>query len=321
MQRLDEDVLTIDVKPERLGTKIVELHNVSKRYGDRILFEDVHYKFTRRDTVGLVGPNGSGKSTLIRVITGELPPDTGKVVVGETVRFGIYRQDGMVLEPGRTVIDIIRDIADYIPLRGGARLTAEQLLERFLFPRWKHRVHVDRLSGGERRRLYLLTILMQNPNVLVLDEPTNDLDIMTLNVLEDFLLHFEGVVLVVSHDRYFMDKIVDHVFALDGEGGLRDVPGNYTIYREKIENEESAQQEKPESAAPSESDGLSYEDRKKVRSLEQRIEKLEVRKDELEARMADAADDYDALRGLTEEVTEVKSRIEDLTLEWMELVD
>ena len=325
-QRMEEETLTIDVKPERLGTKIVELHNVSKRYGDRILFQDVHYKFTRRDTVGLVGPNGSGKSTLIRVITGELPPDTGKVVVGETVRFGIYRQEGMVLEPGRTVLNTIRDIADYIPLHGGAKLTAEQLLERFLFPRWKHRVHVSRLSGGERRRLYLLTILMQNPNVLVLDEPTNDLDIMTLNVLEDFLLHFEGVVLVVSHDRYFMDKIVDHVFALDGEGSLRDVPGNYTIYREKLAEEAAERRAAPpvETSAPAAEDagdGLNYEDRKKVRSLEQRIEKLETRKDDLEARMAAAADDYDALRELTDEVTEVKSRIEDLTLEWMELVD
>ncbi len=211
-KRTDEDAMELDLQMERLGSKILELHGVSKGFGDRTLISKFDYKFKRPDRIGIVGKNGTGKSTLLDLFTGEQEPDTGKVVRGETLVIGYYRQDGLRFKDGQRVLDVVREVAEYLPLGGGRKLTASQLLERFLFEKHTHYQQVQTLSGGERRRLYLLTILMKNPNFLILDEPTNDLDILTLNVLEDFLLRYPGCLVIVSHDRYFMDKLVDHLF-------------------------------------------------------------------------------------------------------------
>ncbi len=221
------------VNTERLGTKTIELHKVSKSFENTPLFKPVSHNFLREERVGLVGKNGSGKTTLLKLIGGELIPDTGKVVVGETVKTGWYKQDGLPEDmAGKKVIDVVRDIAEYIPLKKGQQLTAAQLLEQFLFPRDVHYRYANTLSGGERKRLYLLTVLMANPNFLILDEPTNDLDIATMTVLESFLLEFEGCVLVVSHDRYFLDKVCQHILAFRPSGEIKDFPGNYTQYRQ-----------------------------------------------------------------------------------------
>ena len=232
-KRLQEDPMHITVVPERLGGKIVELHKVKRAYGERVLFEGLTHHFKRGERIGLVGHNGSGKSSLLHLILGNATPDAGKVVVGETVVFGYYAQEGGHFNEDWKVIDAVRDIADWIPVKGGAKLTAAQLLERFLFPHAMHHQFIRLLSGGERKRLHLLRILMRNPNFLILDEPTNDLDIFTLSVLEEFLMDFAGCLVVVSHDRYFMDKLVDHVWVLgeDGKTSVRDCPGNYSQYR------------------------------------------------------------------------------------------
>ena len=225
------DEIQIELKGQRLGKKILELHNVNKSFGDFKIVSNFDYKFKKKEKVGIVGPNGVGKTSFIKLITKELRTDTGKVVHGENTVFGYYTQDGIQLKDDKRVIDVIRDIAEYIPLEKGQKLTAPQMLERFLFSRKQQQVFVSQLSGGERRRLYLLSILMTNPNFLILDEPTNDLDIITLNILEEFLLEFPGCVLIVTHDRYFMDKLVDHLFVFEGNGHIRDFNGDYTEYR------------------------------------------------------------------------------------------
>ena len=230
-QKLDDDEMTIHIKSSRMGSKILEAHGLTKSFGDKHIIKLFNYKFKKGERVGIVGPNGAGKSTVLKLLTGELKPDGGKVVVGDTIVFGYYTQSGMNLKDDKRVIEVVRDIAEYIPLEKGQKLTAESLLEKFLFPRAQQRVYVSQLSGGERRRLYLLTILMSNPNFLILDEPTNDLDVLTLNVLENFLMDFPGCLIIVSHDRYFTDKLVQHLFILDGEGGVKDYNGNYSKYR------------------------------------------------------------------------------------------
>ena len=231
-RRADDRVLTLGINMERLGSKVVELHNVSKSWGKAKMLDHFDYTFRRAERVGVVGDNGTGKSTFLRLVTGELSPDAGKVVVGDTVVFGYYRQSGLEVQPGEKVIDVVRRYGDYLPLSGGRRLSAEQLLERFLFTRSQQWDYVEKLSGGELRRLYLCTVLIANPNFLILDEPTNDLDILTLTVLEDFLQEYPGVLLVVSHDRYFLDKIVDHLFVFQGDGRVKDFPGTYSEYRQ-----------------------------------------------------------------------------------------
>jgi ABC transport system ATP-binding/permease protein len=314
----------LEVNPERLGSKIVELHNISKSFGEKVLFRKFDYKFQRFDKVGIIGPNGSGKSTFLKVLTGELQPDAGKVVIGETVKFGVYTQSGMQLKEGMKVIDVVREKGEFIPLKGGGKITAAQLLERFLFPRYMHYVHVSKLSGGERRRLYLLTVLMENPNFLILDEPTNDLDILTLNVLEDFLADFPGCLIIVSHDRYFMDKMVNHVFVFGNHGDIADFPGNYTQYRESgnlftatdapKENKAAAVQEKSDNGRK-----LTYEERKLFNKLEKEIEKLEAQKTDLQHKMAQASADFELLAKLTAELNELSDKIDEKTLEWLEL--
>ena len=219
-QRRNDHEVQLELNMERLGTKVVELHNVSKSYGEKELFNKFDYNFLKGERVGIIGKNGTGKSTFLNMLTGQVQPDSGKVVIGETVQFGYYTQKGINIKPGQKVIEVVREFGDYIPLKKGRQISAGQLLERFLFDRKKQYDFVEKLSGGERKRLYLCTVLIKNPNFLILDEPTNDLDIVTLNVLESFLLDFPGCLLVVSHDRYFMDKIVGHLFVFKGEGEI-----------------------------------------------------------------------------------------------------
>ncbi len=327
-KKLDDKEVELQINPERLGSKILELHKISKSYGDKVLFKDVEYKFQRFDKVGIIGPNGSGKSTFLKTLTGQIEPDKGKVVIGETIKFGVYSQDGMDLKPGMKVIDVVREFGEYIPLKGGSKITASQLLEKFLFPGYMHYVHVDRLSGGEKRRLYLMTVLIQNPNFLILDEPTNDLDLMTLNILEDFLADFSGCLLIVSHDRYFMDKLVEHVFVFGENGELADFPGSYSQYRERQEAKENAPKEKaaipaPEApkAAPQKTiqEKLSYDERKTFNRLEKEIEKLEKKKVQIHEQMANIADDFEKLNALNAEIKQIDSDIDEKSLLWLEL--
>ncbi len=329
-QRIDEE-MQIDIKGQRLGKKVLEAHNISKAFGDKVLVDGFNYKFRKGERVGIVGPNGVGKTTFLQLLTKDIRTDSGKVVVGGNTVFGYYTQSGIQLSENKRVIDVIQDIAEYIPLEKGQKLTAPQLLERFLFNRKQQQVYVSQLSGGERRRLYLLTVLMENPNFLILDEPTNDLDIMTLNVLEDFLLEFPGCILIVSHDRYFMDKIVDHLFVFEGKGQIRDFPGSYTQYRQvrKEEEREKARQAraaagngKPAAqkskSAPS---ALSHEERKELKRLEKQVVRLEEKKAELTEKFNDSSLSPDEITALSKELSALNEELEEKEMRWMELAD
>lgn len=321
--------LQIEIKGRRLGKKILEAHNISKTYGDRKILDSFDYKFKKGERVGIVGPNGAGKSTLLGLLTKEIATDTGKVVIGDNTAFGYYTQSGMQLSEDKRVIEVVREIAEFIPLEKGLKLTAASLLEKFLFSRKQQQVYVSQLSGGERRRLFLLTVLMQNPNFLILDEPTNDLDIMTINVLEDFLMDFPGVILIVSHDRFFLDKLCDHLFVFKGAGKIKDWNGTYTEWRaqEKTIAAESAENKKAKADAPPPTEaktddaGLTREDRKAIRRVENQIAKLEKRKAEINQRFADMENlSPEDIAELGKELNELEEQIEEKEVEWMELV-
>jgi ATP-binding cassette subfamily F protein uup len=316
--------MKIQVEPARIGKKIIELQYISKRFDEKIILKDFHYKFNSLDRVGIIGANGAGKSTLLNMVTGLIPPDAGKVVIGETVKVGYYTQDGMQLKQDKRVIDVARDVAEYIPAKGGQKLTAGALLEMFMFSRSQQQVYVSQISGGEKRRLYLLTILMQNPNFLILDEPTNDLDIHTLNVLEDYLTDWPGCLLIASHDRFFMDKLVDHLFVMDGNGGVRDYPGNYTQYRS--ENRQLWKPDKNTSDTSSEkvvkSDfTLSKERKNAIKKIERKINNLEKEKTLIMSKFETGAIHQDEIVNLSKRLKEVESEIEEMEMEWMELVE
>lgn len=310
----DEMSLQIDIS--RLGAKIVELHNISKSYNGNSLFTNFSYKFKKGERVGIVGKNGAGKSTLIKVITGATPTDTGKVVIGETIVFGHFNQDGLDIDEDKMMIDVVRDIAEYIPLAKGQKLTAEALLERFLFPRSHQRVFVSQLSGGEKRRLHLLTILMKNPNFLILDEPTNDLDIITLNVLEEFLLDYPGCLVVVSHDRYFMDKLVDHTFILEGDGNIKDYNGNYTEYRLEKKNAASEIKSEAINEKPKSDNKNEFETKKEIKALEKQIEKLEQRKNEINEKFNTELS-IDDIHKYSKELENINSELAEKEEKWM----
>ena len=324
-----EDELTLEIKGQRLGSKILEAHNISKSYGERELVRGFSYKFQKGERAGIVGRNGAGKSTLLHLLTKELEPDTGKVVHGSNTVFGYYTQDGINLANDMRVIEVVREIAEFIPLEKGLKLTARGLLERFMFNSKQQQVYVSQLSGGEKRRLYLLTVLMKNPNFLILDEPTNDLDIMTLNVLEDFLLDFPGCVLIVSHDRFFLDKLAHHLFIFEGEGQIRDWNGLYTEYREQRREElreaspaAAPATTKPEPTPATEDAPLSQEQRKAIRRVEGQIGKLEARKADINQQFNNmAALTPERIADLGRELAEVNEAIEEKELEWMELVE
>ncbi len=323
-----EQELTIDIKGQRLGKKILEAHNMGKSFDGNLIIKGFDYKFRKGERVGIVGPNGVGKSTFLHLLTKEIRPDEGKVVVGGNTVFGYYTQDGINFRDDQKVIDVIREIAEFIPMEKGQKLTAAQLLERFLFTRAQQQVHVSQLSGGEKRRLYLLTILMHNPNFLILDEPTNDLDIMTLNVLEDFLLEFPGCLLVVTHDRFFLDKLVEHLFVFEGEGRIRDFLGDYTDYRiEQRERdraqrrEERAELQQRREAKEEKKEGLSQEQKKEVKRLEKKISRLEERKAEITDQFNDTSLSPEHITELSKELGTVNEEIEELEMRWMELAD
>ena len=325
-----EGELTIEIKGQRLGGKILEAYNVSKSYGERQLVKGFSYKFKKNERAGIVGRNGAGKSTLLHLLTKELEPDTGKVIHGVNTHFGYYTQDGINLAEDKRVIEAVREIAEFIPLEKGQKLTARGLLNRFMFPDKQQQVYVSQLSGGERRRLYLLTILMKNPNFLILDEPTNDLDIMTLNVLEEFLVDFPGCVLIVSHDRFFLDKICDHLFIFEEDGNLRDWNGLYTEYREQRKEELAAARAAappPAAAAPAApaataaTDHISQETRKAIRRVEGQLKKLEEKKQRINQQFLDPSGmDADQIAALGKELNELNEQIEEKEMEWMELV-
>ncbi len=322
----DDSSLSINLKSSRLGSKILEAHAITKSFGEQTIIESFSYKFKRGERIGVVGKNGVGKSTFLNILTKQLRPDGGKIVVGETINFGYYTQDGIQLNKDKRVIEVIRDIADFIPLDKGKKLTAESLLETFLFPRSQQQVYVSQLSGGEKRRLYLLTILMSNPNFLILDEPTNDLDILTLNVLEDYLMQFQGCLLVVSHDRYFLDKMVDHLFILEGEGKIKDYNHTYTEYRaQKKANQYAANGNKE--AHLSEDKKAAKVDREKQKKLKNRINKIEREIDTLEDRKSALTQKFNEelsledIQKFSKELEEVKVQIASFEEEWMELTE
>ena len=330
-QRRKDHQVQLEINMERLGSKIVELHNVSKAYGEKKILRKFQYVFRRGERVGIIGKNGTGKSTFLNLLTGAIAPDSGKVVIGETVKFGYYTQSGIEVKPGQKVIDVIRAFGDYIPLMKGKQISAAQLLERFLFDRKKQYDFVEKLSGGELKRLYLCTVLIRNPNFLILDEPTNDLDIITLNVLEEFLLDFPGCLVVVSHDRYFMDKITDHLLVFKGDAEIEDFPGNYTDYRTYEDSAPPAEKEGRATDTDSTSGkekntwrkdvnkGLSYNEQKEYNRLEKDIRKLEEEKKEIEAMFSDESMDGGRIDELSVRLKEILSAIEEKTDRWLEL--
>jgi len=321
------DEIKIQIAASRLGSKILEAHSVVKSFGDKKILDGFTYKFKRNERIGIVGPNGTGKSTFLQILTQRLAPDGGKIVVGDTIVFGFYTQDGLVLQEDKTVIDVIRDIAEYIPLDKGQKMSAESLLEKFLFPRSQQRVYVSQLSGGEKRRLYLLTILMKNPNFLILDEPTNDLDIITLNVLEEYLLDFPGCLIIVTHDRYFMDRLVDHIFILEGHGQIRDFNGSYSEYRlQKKEEIKLAQKENNISSTDTENGEISaskatFEQRKIFAKLEKEIQKLEEKKLEITQHFLDVTLSHEKLNAYSQELEQIKIQLQEKEEKWFELAD
>lgn len=322
-----EKNMQIEIQGQRLGGKILELHNVSKSFGDLKLVQNFDYKFKKNERVGIVGPNGVGKTTFLKLLTTDIRPDTGKVVIGDNTVFGYYTQDGINLKEDKRVIDAVQDIAEFIPLAKGQKMTAAALLERFLFPRKQQQVYVSQLSGGERRRLYLLTILMQNPNFLILDEPTNDLDVLTLNVLEDFLMDFPGCILIVTHDRFFMDKIVDHLFVFEGNGKIGDFNGDYTEYRELQKEREREQrsatraQEQKQKPPQTTNGKLSQDERKEMNKLEKEIKRLEERKAEIMEQFNTNDLAVDQIEKLSKELNGVNENLEIKEMRWLELAE
>lgn len=327
-QRIKDDQIQLSVKMNRLGGKILELVKVSKSYGDRVIINPFTYTFKKGEKIGIVGRNGCGKSTFLKLITGDLESDTGKVIVGDTVVFGYYSQEGMNLPDEKRIIEVIKDVADYIPLADGRNMTASQLLQMFLFPPPVQYTPVGKLSGGEKRRLYLLTILMKNPNFLILDEPTNDLDIQTLNILQEFLENFSGCVMIVSHDRFFMDTLADHLFIFDGKGDIRDYNGNYTDYRLELDEIEKAKKA-PKSKVPEvkveaptkTKNKPSFKEVHEFETIEKEIPQLESKIALLADRLTKEASDHEAIMKISEEIAQLTQSLEQKNNRWIELAE
>lgn len=328
VRRID-DAVSLNVKASYLGSKIFEAKYISKAFGDTVLLKDFYYNFARFEKVGIVGKNGTGKTTFLRMLMGQEQPDSGSFDIGETVQFAYYSQDGLKFNEQMKVIDVVREIADEISLGDGKKLSASQFLQHFLFTPESQHNFVFKLSGGERRRLHLCTVLMRNPNFLVLDEPTNDLDIMTMNILEDYLQNFKGCVLVVSHDRYFMDKIVDHLLVFEGQGNVRDYPGNYTQYRDwrELRDDEDKLKKKSEKleskveavVAKERPKKLSYKEQKEFEALEKEIELLESEKSDIEAALSSGSLTGSEIEKLSMRFSEINGKIDEKTLRWMDL--
>ena len=334
LQNTDEDELELPVKMERLGSKIVEFHKVGKNFGEKKILEDFTYNVQRLERLGIVGNNGTGKTTFLKMLLGEEPTDKGKIVIGETVVFGYYSQDLIKVPDDFKVIDVVKEVAEYIPLEKGRQLSAAQLLERFLFSRDMHYNFVHKLSGGEKRRLKLLRVLMSNPNFLILDEPTNDLDIFAMSVLEDYLRNFQGCLIVVSHDRYFMDKMVDHLFVFEGEGKIKDIVGNYTDFRKKQiqdkrdeKNNLAQAQVSPEKQVVIEKKvevekrKLSYKEKEEFKKIEKELETLETEKATIVEQLSSSNLNNKEVYDLGIKLGKITEQIESKTERWMELAE
>ncbi len=326
-QRINERQLRLKASNVYIGSKIFECQYISKAYGERVLLKDFYYNFARFEKMGIVGNNGTGKSTFIKLLLGIIQPDEGRIVVGETVRFGYFSQEGLQFDENKKVIDIITDIADYIDM-GGRKMTASQLLQYFLFTPEQQHNYVYKLSGGERRKLYLCSVLMKNPNFLVLDEPTNDLDIITLQILEEYLQDFPGCVIVVSHDRYFMDKVVDHLLVFRGQGDIKDFPGNYTQYREwqsqqpqPSQNVQKAQktQQTPTSQPHDKPRKLTFKEKREYEQLENDIAMLEAEQQELEEALCSGTLSVDELVAKSKRLPILKEELDEKSMRWLEL--
>lgn len=332
-QNTSEKKLELDIQGQRLGKKILELEHVGKKFDEFCVLNDFSYKFVRGDKIGIIGKNGVGKSTFLNIITQNIEPDTGTIEIGETVVYGYYQQSGIQFNDNDRVIDIVKNIAERIDLGNGRIMSASQFLEYFMFTDKQQYSLVGKLSGGERRRLYLLTVLIKNPNFLILDEPTNDLDIVTLNVLEEYLKSFRGCLLIVSHDRFFTDKIVDRIFAFEGGGNVKDFPGNYTIYKnQKEEQEERELKEKKEAAVQKEAQAtqtlqeqkekkrkLTFKERQEMQQLEQDLENLNTEKTEIETALGSGTLDASSLTEKAKRISEILLLLDEKEMRWLEL--
>lgn len=343
-QRIEDRQVRLKASTVYIGSKIFECQYVSKAFDDggqkKVILDNFYYNFARFEKMGIVGNNGTGKSTFIKMLLGEVQPDSGKFDIGETVRFGYFSQEGLKFREDQKVIDVITEIADYIDLGGGKHMTASQFLQFFLFTPEEQHNYVYKLSGGEKRKLYLCTVLMRNPNFLVLDEPTNDLDIQTLQVLEEYLQDFAGCVIVVSHDRYFMDKVVDHLLVFKGEGEIQDFPGNYTQYREwsRMQAKDEAEQAKPAKSgnATAESDGagtakrdanfenkrkMSYKEKREYEQLTQEIDALTEEQKKLEEELCSGNLSVEELTEKSKRLPEIKDELDEKEMRWLELAE
>ena len=333
-QRIEERQVRLKSSSVYIGSKIFECQYVSKRFDDKIILNDFYYNFSRFEKMGIVGNNGTGKSTFVKMLLGEVAPDSGKFDIGETVRFGYFSQEGLKFRDDQKVIDIITDIADYIDLGGGKHMTASQFLNYFLFSPEQQHNYVYKLSGGEKRKLYLCTVLMKNPNFLVLDEPTNDLDIQTLQILEEYLQDFPGCVIVVSHDRYFMDKVVDHLLVFKGEGEIQDFPGNYTQFRDfqKMKSKEEEQQKPTKNSSPTANEQkkdyrnntkrkMSFKEKREYEQLYDKIAQLEEEKQQLEEELCSGNLSVDELTEKSKRLPIIKDELDELELRWLELAE
>ena len=328
-QRIENRNVNLQMKASYIGSKIFEADHLCKRWDNLTILDDFSYTFARYEKMGIVGNNGTGKSTFIKMLMGIIPPDSGSIDIGETVRFGYYSQEGLQFDEQMKVIDVVREIAEVVELGNGQRLTASQFLQHFLFTPETQYSYVYKLSGGERRRLYLCTVLMRNPNFLVLDEPTNDLDIVTLQILEEYLSNFKGCVIVVSHDRYFMDKVVDHLLVFQGQGDIRDFPGNYSRYREwkeerkQLEREASKPKEKEspakQKASQTERKRMTFKEKREYEQLEVEIAALEAEKADIESALCSGTLGVDELTEKSKRLPLLIEELEEKTMRWFEL--
>jgi ABC transport system ATP-binding/permease protein len=326
-ERYDDRTIDLNIRTTRLGKKILEIRNLTKSLGNIRLLDHFTYTFSRFEKVGIIGDNATGKTTFLNLITGGLQPDSGTVDPGKTVRFGYYRQEGISFDPREKVLDAVNKIAEYIYLTDGTSFSASQMLTRFLFPPSSQYDFIEKLSGGEKRRLYLCTILMRNPNFLILDEPTNDLDILTLNVLEEYLRTFDGCVIIVSHDRFFMDKIADHIFIFYGDGKITDFPGNYTQYRNALEEAGNHSKSKRkdnnlktrEKTVQIENNKLTFREKRELEQLESDISALELKKKEIEDLLNSGELKHEELFSKSQEIGKINEKLEEKEFRWLEL--
>ena len=322
-QRRNEHEVQLEINMERLGSKILELHKMKKSFDDKVILDGFDYVFKRGERIGIIGKNGTGKSSFLNMLTGAIELDGGKVTVGETVKFGYYTQNGIEIKPGQKVIEVVKEFGEYIPLSKGRKISASQLLERFLFDKKKQYDFVEKLSGGEQKRLYLCAVLIQNPNFLILDEPTNDLDVVTLNVLENFLLDYPGNLMVVSHDRYFMDKIVDNLFVFRGEGQIDNFPGNYSDFRayedSKVKEVREVKKEALKPVKAAKKVALSFDEKREWGLLEKDIERLQKKKEVIEGKFNNAEFSPEEINDKSIELQQISDDLETKEERWLEL--